>query len=102
MAKKIKKYKVGLDSETMAISLVSEPAIEVEFIHMSKDEEEKKQVFLESNEKYLIYGPALIPEKDIYRNNGEQEYYLSLLYPQNILQDSMNCVKANVLQTTLL
>lgn len=77
MAKKIKKYKVGLDSETMAISLVSEPAIEVEFIHMSKDEEEKKQVFLESNEKYLIYGPALIPEKDIYRNNGEQEYYLS-------------------------
>lgn len=77
MAKKIKKYKVGLDSETMAISLVSEPAIEIDFIHMNKDEEEKKQVFLESNEKYLVYGPALIPDKDIYRNNGEQEYYLS-------------------------
>ena len=77
MARKIKKYKVGLDSETMAISLVSEPAIEVDFIHMSKDEEEKQQVFLEKNEKYLVYGPALIPDKDIYRNNGEQEYYLS-------------------------
>lgn len=77
MSKKIKKYKVGLDSETMAISLVSEPAIEVDFIHMSKDEEEKQQVFLEKNDKYLVYGPALIPEKDIYRNNGEQEYYLS-------------------------
>lgn len=77
MSKKIKKYKVGLDSETMAISLVSEPAIEVDFIHMSKDEEEKTQVFLEKNDKYLVYGPALIPEKDIYRNNGEQEYYLS-------------------------
>lgn len=77
MAKKIKKYKVGLDSETRAISLVSEPAIEVDFIHMSKDEEEKKQIFLESNDKYLVYGPALIPDKDIYRNNGEQEYYLS-------------------------
>jgi len=77
MAKKIKKYKVGLDSETMAISLVSEPAIEVDFIHMKKDEEEKEQVFLESNEKYLVYGPALIPDKDIYRNNGENEYYLS-------------------------
>lgn len=77
MAKKIKKYKVGLDSETMAISLVSEPAIEVDFIHMSKEEEEKTQVFLEKNEKYLVYGPALIPDKDIYRNNGEQEYYLS-------------------------
>ena len=77
MAKKIKKYKVGMDSETNAISLVSEPAIEVDFIHMSKDEEEKEQVYLESNEKYLVYGPALIPDKDIYRNNGEQEYYLS-------------------------
>ena len=27
MAKKIKKYKVGLDSETYKISMVSEPAI---------------------------------------------------------------------------
>lgn len=77
MTKKIKKYKVGLDSETMAISLVTEPAIEVDFIHMSKEEEEKQQVFLETNEKYLVYGPALIPDKDIYRNNGENEYYLS-------------------------
>lgn len=77
MGKKLKKYKVGIDSKTMAISLVSEPAIEVDFIHMSKDEEEKQQVFLEKNEKYLVYGPALIPDKDIYRNNGEQEYYLS-------------------------
>ena len=77
MAKKIKKYKVGLDSETMAISLVTEPAIEVDFILMSKEEEEKQQVFLETNEKYLVYGPALIPDKDIYRNNGENEYYLS-------------------------
>lgn len=77
MAKKIKKYKVGLDSETMAISLVSEPAIEVDFVHMSKDDEEKQQVFLEKQDKYMVYGPVLIPEKDIYRNNGEQEYYLS-------------------------
>ena len=76
MAKKIKKYKVGLDSETMAISLVSEPAIEVDFVHMSKDEE-RKPVFFEKDEKYMVYGPVLIPDIDIYRNNGEQEYYLS-------------------------
>lgn len=76
MAKKIKKYKVGLDSETMAISLVSEPAIEIDFIHMSKDEE-RKPLFFEKDEKYMVYGPVLIPDVDIYRNNGEQEYYLS-------------------------
>jgi len=75
--KKIKKYRVGLNSETKAISLVSEPAIEIDFIHMSKDEEELKQVYLEKDDKYLVYGPVLLPDKDIYRNNGTQEYYLS-------------------------
>ena len=77
MAKKIKKYKVGIDSETFAISLVEAPAIESDFVALSKEEEDRKQVFLESNEKHLVYGAALIPDKDIYRNNGEQEFYIN-------------------------
>lgn len=75
MAKKIKKYKVGMDSETYAISLVESPAIEEDFVHLSKEEEEK--VFLESNEKHMVYGAVLVPDKDIYRNNGENEFYIS-------------------------
>ena len=77
MAKKIKKYKVGINSETYAISLVESPAIESDFIALSKEEEDKLQVFLESNEKHMLYGAALIPDKDIYRNNGEQEFYIN-------------------------
>jgi len=77
MAKKIKKYKVGCDSETYAISMVEAPAIESDFVALSKEEEDKVQVFLESNEKHMVYGAALIPDKDIYRNNGEQEFYIS-------------------------
>lgn len=77
MVKKIKKYKVGCDSETYAISMVEAPAIESDFVALSKEEEEKQQVFLESNERHMVYGAALIPEKDIYRNNGEQEFYIS-------------------------
>lgn len=77
MAKKIKKYKVGIDSETYAISLVESPAIESDFVALAKEEEEKQQVFLESNEKHMVYGAALIPDKDIYRNNGEQEFYIN-------------------------
>lgn len=77
MAKKIKKYKVGCDSETYAISMVEAPAIESDFVALSKEEEDKVQVFLESNEKHMVYGAALIPNKDIYRNNGEQEFYIS-------------------------
>ena len=77
MAKKIKKYKVGVDSETYAISLVESPAIESDFVALAKEEEEKQQVFLESDEKHMVYGAALIPDKDIYRNNGEQEFYIN-------------------------
>lgn len=76
MAKKIKRYKVGCDSETYAISLVEAPAIESEFVALAK-EEEKQQVFLESNEKHLVVGAALIPDKDIYRNDGEHEFYIN-------------------------
>lgn len=77
MAKKLKKYKVGCDSETYAISMVEAPAIESDFVALAKEEEDKVQVFLESNEKHMCYGAALIPDKDIYRNNGEQEFYIS-------------------------
>ena len=77
MTKKIKRYKVGTDSETYAISMVEMPAIEEDFVALSKEEEEKQQVFLESNEKHMVYGAVLVPDKDIYRNNGEQEFYIS-------------------------
>ena len=75
MAKKIKKYKVGTDSETYAISMVEMPAIEEDFVALAKQEEEK--VFLQSDEKHMVYGAVLVPEKNIYRNDGEKEYYLS-------------------------
>lgn len=77
MGKKIKHYKVGCDSETYAISMVEAPAIESDFVALAEQKEEKQQVFLESNERHMVYGAALIPEKDIYRNNGEQEFYIS-------------------------
>ena len=75
MAKKIKKYKVGLDSETYKISMVSEPAIEVDYVALSKEKE--VELKLSSDERHICYGPALIPNKDIYRNNGEQEFYIN-------------------------
>ena len=77
MTKKIKKFKVGTDSETYAISMVEQPAIESDFVALSEQKEEKIQAFLESNERHMVYGAALIPDKDIYRNNGEQEFYIS-------------------------
>ena len=75
MAKKIKRYKVGCDSETYAISLVEAPAIESEFVALAK--EEPQRVFLESDERHMVYGAALISDMDIYRNDGEHEYYIN-------------------------
>lgn len=71
--KKLKHYKVGLDSEIYKISLVSEPAIEVDYVALAKQNEIK----LSTDERHICYGPALIPNLEIYRNNGDTEYYLS-------------------------
>ena len=73
--KKIKKYKVGIDSETEAISMVTEPAIESDFVFLSKDNAIVKEAF-SSDEKHMVYGAVLRPDFPIYRNDGENEYYL--------------------------
>lgn len=55
-----------------AISVVEHPAIESDFIALSKEHEVK---FAEVNvEKKILMGPALIPNKMIYRKDGEREY----------------------------
>ena len=90
MAKKIKKYKVGCDSETYAISLVEAPAIEEDFVALAKQEEE--QVFLKKDEKHMVYGAVLVPDKDIYRNDGEREYYISFT-PESIERMSQDFMK---------
>lgn len=73
--KKIKKYKVGINSETDAISMVTEPAIESDFVFLSKDKAIVKEAF-SNDEKHMVYGAVLRPDFPIYRNDGENEYYL--------------------------
>lgn len=79
--KKLKKYSVVADSsEIYNISLVEEPAIEVDYVAFDKDKETKPNLkFIEDkqNEKFMILGPALIPDKNIYRNYDGNEFYVS-------------------------
>ena len=58
-----------------AISVVMSPAIESNFIHLSKHEVLLKEV---DAEKRILMGPALIPNKQIYRKNDKtkDEYYI--------------------------
>ena len=79
--KKLKKYSVVADSsDVYAISLVEDPAIEIDYVAFDKDKETKPNLkFIEDkqNEKFMILGPALVPDKNIYRNYDGNEFYVS-------------------------
>lgn len=64
------------NTPVFAVSIVKEPAIEDNFIKLSKDG--KVNVVLADEDKQIIVGPALIPNKWIYRSaeslNGEEGY----------------------------
>lgn len=55
-----------------AVSVVESPAIEENFIALSKHEVELKEV---NAEKRILMGAALIPNKKIYRVNAKKEQY---------------------------
>ena len=56
-----------------AISVVENPAIEEEFIALKAEEIKLAEV---DKEKRILMGAALIPNKPIYRRNGENEFYI--------------------------
>ena len=72
--KKLKYYSVTFDSDVYAVSLVDEPAIESNFIALSKQSE--KRVFLEKDDKHIVMGAVLIPDMPIYRNQDGEEFYV--------------------------
>ena len=56
-----------------AISVVESPAIEEDFIALKTQEFKLAEV---DKEKRILMGALLIPNKPIYRRNGEDEYYI--------------------------
>ena len=68
-----------LDEEALlngidAISIVEQPAIESNFVALNK---QQKVTFAEQDaDKRLLLGPALIPNKTIYRYQGGEEFYV--------------------------
>ena len=57
-----------------AISIVEAPAIEENFVALN---EQKEYKFAEVNkDQQILIGPMLIPNKPIYRREGEKEYYI--------------------------
>ena len=73
---KVIEYGLGDNDEfgVYAISLVDEPAIEVDFVALKKDTVLLARV--EDDEKRMLYGAALIPDQPIlrYDKNGEKYF----------------------------
>ena len=57
-----------------AISIVDRPAIQEHFIALS--EQDKIKLAEVDKEKRILMGAALVPNKNIYRQEGEDEYYI--------------------------
>lgn len=56
-----------------AVSVVESPAIEENFIALNKHVIELKEI---DAEKKILMGAALIPDKQIFRRNKDEEYYI--------------------------
>ena len=78
-------YELVIEDENIdgcfAISLVEEPAIESNFIFFDK---EKVQFAALNDEKRLVMGPILIPNKQILRIDGEGKPYHVFFKPETI------------------
>jgi len=62
-----------MDTGVEAISIVESPAIESDFVALKNQEIKLAEV---DKEKKILMGPLLIPNKPIYRNGSEGEYYI--------------------------
>jgi len=56
-----------------AISVVENPAIEEDFVALKSKEFKLAEI---DGERRILMGALLIPNKPIYRRNGEDEYYI--------------------------
>lgn len=61
------------DNFVEAISVVESPAIEEDFVALKSQEFRFAE---QDKERKILVGPILIPNKPIYRKNGEDEYYI--------------------------
>jgi len=81
-----------------AISIVENPAIEEDFVALKSDEIKLAEV---NKDKKILMGALLIPNKPIYRNNGEDEYYIYFSKDTVLKASQMYLTKGNQNNSTL-
>lgn len=77
------------------ISLVANPAIQENFIYFSS--EDKNMMFVD-DEKGIIVGPVIVPDKPIYRRNEGGEYYVK--FSRQTIEEMMQRYAVNGLHNS--
>ena len=85
--------------EVFAISLVSEPAIESNFVFFDKEKVQFQKI---DNEKRIVAGPVLIPNKKILRVDGEGKPYEVFFSPETVEKLAQNYLKRRYTNKTTL
>ena len=81
-----------------AISIVESPAIESDFVALKNQGLQLAEV---NKEKKILMGALLIPNKPIYRNNSEGEYYIYFSKETIVKASQMFLQKGNQSNSTL-
>lgn len=87
MENKIPLYKIKVNPEDESgvymVSLVDFPAIEEDWIKLSKQIEIK---FSADKDRQLLYGPLLIPNKMIYRRDEKTGYEYNIMFDEEVIE----------------
>jgi len=78
-----------------AMSLVENPAIEVDFVALSKTRK-VQQAAIEEGERKMVYGAVMIPEQLIYRVDSMQREYYCKYSKETINKIAQEYLKRNM------
>mgnify|MGYP003691463077 CR=1 FL=1 len=81
-----------------AISVVESPAIEEDFVALKSQEFKLAEI---DGERRILMGALLIPNKPIYRRNGEDEYYIYFSKDTVLKASQMNLMNSKQNNSTL-
>lgn len=90
----VKQLILNAEGGVNAISLVDEPAIEMDFIFFGKEDQEEYKFKATDTEKRILSGPVLIPDIEILRKK-DNEYYKVFMTKETIEKVSEKYLYSN-------
>ena len=91
-------YKLTLSEDKKGLnilSLVDEPAIMEEWVKFNNQKEIETKFSIQDEEQRIIFGPVLIPDLPVYRNDKKRGSYYLTIEKETIVQFALNSSRDN-------